>query len=109
MTQSAQTTAGSRALLNNQVTVTWLGHAAFRIVTPGGKTILIDPWLQENPACPAGLKQPQAVDLMLITHGHFDHCGDAVPLGLQFQPKTIGAFEMCLWLEGKGLKGTSPM
>lgn len=57
----------------------WYGHAAFKISTPGGKTILIDPFITGNPATPAALKNLKKignVDLILITHGHGDHIGD---------------------------------
>jgi L-ascorbate metabolism protein UlaG (beta-lactamase superfamily) len=63
--------------------VLWLGQATFRIGTPGGKTIVIDPWLQSNPKTPAEYKKLDAlgkVDLILVTHGHFDHFADAVEL-----------------------------
>src|SRR5215467_13892902 len=63
--------------------LTWYGQSAFRIVTPSGKVLLVDPWLS-NPVFEnakseiAALKQ---VDLILITHGHSDHVGDAVEIG----------------------------
>ncbi|AGW90724.1 MULTISPECIES: metal-dependent hydrolase [Cupriavidus] len=63
--------------------VLWLGQAAIRITTPGGKVIVIDPWLTTNPKTPAGFKQLQAlgkVDLILVTHAHNDHLGDAPAL-----------------------------
>lgn len=63
--------------------VLWLGQAAFRITTPGGKVIVIDPWLKTNPKTPAGFKDLRAlgkVDLVLVTHGHFDHVADAPEL-----------------------------
>ena len=49
--------------------ITWLGHATWRIRTPGGTVVMIDPWLSENPACPAEWHQA-AADLVLVTHGH---------------------------------------
>jgi len=89
--------------------LTWFGHAAFRIITPSGKVILIDPWIQSNPACPELLKKLDRVDTMLVTHGHFDHIADAVALGKQFKPQVVGIFETCAWLESKGVKTTSAM
>jgi L-ascorbate metabolism protein UlaG (beta-lactamase superfamily) len=63
--------------------VLWLGQAAFRITTPGGKVIMIDPWLRTNPKTPAGFKALESVgkiDLILVTHAHFDHFADAPDL-----------------------------
>ena len=65
--------------------LTWLGHAAFRITTPTGNVILVDPWIQTNPMTPEALKKIDRVDTMLITHGHFDHIADAVELGKEVQ------------------------
>ena len=63
--------------------VLWLGQATTRITTPGGKVIVIDPWLQTNPKTPPAFKNLQAlgkVDLILVTHAHFDHFADAPAL-----------------------------
>jgi len=60
--------------------IVWLGQAGFKITTPGGKVIVIDPWLTGNPRAPAAYKQPEAlgkVDVLLVTHGHDDHIKDA--------------------------------
>jgi L-ascorbate metabolism protein UlaG (beta-lactamase superfamily) len=89
--------------------LTWLGHAAFRIETPTGKVILIDPWILTNPMCPEKDKKFERVDTMLVTHGHFDHIADAVELGKKFKPQVVGIFELCAWLESKGVAGTSAM
>lgn len=59
--------------------VKWLGHAAFEIVTEGGKRILIDPWITGNPNSPAPKEAFKGANLILITHNHFDHLGEDVP------------------------------
>lgn len=63
--------------------VKWYGQAAFRITTPGGKVIMIDPFITKNPKTPAAdknLAKVGKVDLILVTHGHGDHIGDTVEL-----------------------------
>ena len=55
--------------------VRWLGHAAFHL-SGGGADVLIDPWLTGNPSCPEAMKKPPQVDLILVSHGHFDHIED---------------------------------
>jgi L-ascorbate metabolism protein UlaG (beta-lactamase superfamily) len=89
--------------------LTWLGHAAFKIETPTGKVILIDPWILSNPMCPEKDKKFDRIDTMLVTHGHFDHIADAVELGKKFKPQVVGIYELCAWLESKGVAGTSAM
>lgn len=96
-------------ILNKEVHLTYLGHATFMAKSAAGKSILIDPWVMSNPACPGPLKELERVDMMLITHGHFDHIGDAVAIGKKHAPKVIGIYEICLWLEKKGVKNTLPM
>jgi L-ascorbate metabolism protein UlaG (beta-lactamase superfamily) len=86
--------------------ITWLGHATFRITTPSGQVILIDPWIQSNPKTPEVLKKLDRVDTILITHGHFDHIADAVDLSQKFKPKIVGMVELCAWLESKGVTNT---
>ncbi len=68
---------------NGKTEVLWLGQAAMRITTPTGKVIVIDPWLTSNPKTPAGFKALESlgkVDLILVTHAHFDHFADAPAL-----------------------------
>src|SRR5437764_34606 len=57
-------------------TLTWLGHASFRLDSPGGKRIYVDPFLNGNPKCPPGETTPERVDAIAVTHGHGDHVGD---------------------------------
>jgi L-ascorbate metabolism protein UlaG (beta-lactamase superfamily) len=90
--------------------VTWLGHGTFKLRTPAGKTLLLDPWVQGNPACPADQKQLGPLDAMLITHGHGDHIGDAVTLARESRPtQVVGVFEIGVWLEKKGVENTVGM
>lgn len=97
-------------LLTRGNKITWLGHATFKITTASGKVLVIDPWVAGNPACPPNLRHFDQLDVMLITHGHSDHMSDAVALGKQFKPQIVGIYEMCLWLESKGLgEFTRPM
>jgi glyoxylase-like metal-dependent hydrolase (beta-lactamase superfamily II) len=65
-----------------EIQITWLGHAAFELVSSGGTDILIDPFLTKNPATPAELKDLAHYhpNFILVTHSHGDHLGDAVEL-----------------------------
>ncbi len=75
------------------VEVTWLGQAAFRIVSPGGKVIVTDPWLRTNPLTPPAFKQLESfgkIDVLLVTHGHFDHIADAPALAQQYNVPVRG-------------------
>lgn len=92
------------------LTATWLGHGTFLLTSPGGRRILVDPWLDSNPACPAALKAPWPLDLILVTHGHFDHVHDAAAAALATGAPVVAIFELCQWLEQrKGVKSTSGM
>jgi L-ascorbate metabolism protein UlaG (beta-lactamase superfamily) len=91
------------------IQLTWLGHATFRIETPEGKTIYIDPWIMGNPMCPAADRNVRKADVLLCTHGHGDHIGDAVEVGIKHNSLAVGIFELCTWLQKKGVKQISPM
>jgi len=93
----------------NGIKLAWLGHATFRIETPAGKTVIVDPWVMGNPACPPKDRDVKKVDVLLCTHGHGDHIGDAVEIANRHNPKVVGIFELCAWLQKKGAQQTSPM
>jgi len=68
-----------------RVALQWYGQSAVRIVSPGGKVILVDPYLTQNPKTPARFRDLKAIgpiDLILVTHAHADHLGDAAALAL---------------------------
>lgn len=79
----AQPSATSVKTDGAKTEVLWLGQSAFRITTPGGKVIVTDPWLRQNPLTPPEYKKLEAlgkVDVLLVTHGHNDHFADAPDL-----------------------------
>jgi len=81
--QAGQQEPSQGGAAKGKVELLWLGQSAFRITTPGGKVIMTDPWLTKNPKTPQQYKDLDSmgkVDLILVTHGHGDHFGDAVEL-----------------------------
>ena len=68
----------------------------------------MDPWTDGNPAYPKGYRI-ERVDTICITHGHFDHVHDAIPLAQRFSPEVVAIFETCDWLQSKGVANTRPM
>ena len=83
--------------LDPETTITWNGHACVEVRTPGGKTIVIDPFYA-NPKSPKTAADVKACDLLLVTHGHGDHFGDALALASRLRPKWPCIHEMSLWL-----------
>jgi len=90
------------------VQLTWLGHSTFRIDTPGGKRLYVDPWLS-NPRFPEGEPEPDRVDVIAITHGHGDHVGEALDLGKRFSPKLVAIYELAAWLESQGFPNATEL
>ncbi|HEY1203558.1 MAG: metal-dependent hydrolase [Bryobacteraceae bacterium] len=88
--------------------ITWLGHGTFQFRLESGEVLLMDPWLEGNPAFPKGHTFDR-VDAILITHGHFDHIHDAVPLAKKFSPQVVAIYETCEWLASKGVANTAAM
>jgi L-ascorbate metabolism protein UlaG (beta-lactamase superfamily) len=83
-------------------TLTWLGHASFRLDTPGGKRVYVDPWL-DNPKCPDSEKDPDRCDVIAVTHGHGDHHGSVVDITKKHGPVPIVAMvELKSFLKDKG-------
>ena len=91
------------------VIITYLGHATFAIVTPGGEQILIDPFLTENPQTPDELKEVGDIDTILITHGHFDHFADVLPIATRTGAIAVANFEIFSYLQSQGVENAMPM
>jgi L-ascorbate metabolism protein UlaG (beta-lactamase superfamily) len=88
--------------------ITWLGHATVQLRLESGEVLILDPWTEGNPSYPKD-HTIDRVDGILISHGHFDHIHDAVPLARKFSPKVVAIFETAEWLRKKGVENTSPM
>jgi L-ascorbate metabolism protein UlaG (beta-lactamase superfamily) len=95
--------------IGDSFSITWLGHATFLVRTTGGKRLLFDPWVTGNPSSPPEAKKLGELDLILVTHGHSDHTGDAVAIGRSSGAQTLAPFELSLWLQKKGLKNVTGM
>ncbi|HLH39253.1 MAG TPA: metal-dependent hydrolase [Bryobacteraceae bacterium] len=90
------------------IEITWLGHGTYQFRLTTGEVILVDPWIDGNPSYPAKFSIDR-LDVMLITHGHFDHVYDAVSLAKKFSPQVVAIFETARWLESKGVKNVIGM
>jgi L-ascorbate metabolism protein UlaG (beta-lactamase superfamily) len=91
------------------LSITWFGHATFLLRSPGGKRILFDPWVTGNPSAPESARKIGALDLILITHGHRDHTGDAVSIGRSSGAHVVAPYETSVWLQKKGLQNVTGM
>ena len=83
--------------------LTWLGHSAFRVESPGGKRIYVDPFLTGNPKTPDAEREPERCDLLLLTHGHGDHLGDTVAIHQRFGCPVVAQVELRGWLTANGV------
>jgi L-ascorbate metabolism protein UlaG (beta-lactamase superfamily) len=83
--------------------LTYLGHSTFLIDTARGKRILVDPWLQSNPRCPTEFHDVRT-DVILITHAHSDHAGDAVSAAERCGGKVVGIYELAEYLGRLGVE-----
>lgn len=84
--------------------LTWLGQAAVKLVSEGGTCLYVDPWITGNPVCPVKLDDIQAADVVAVTHGHFDHFGDALEICRRTGAKLVGSPEIAWYADGKGIR-----
>ena len=89
------------------VKVTWYGHACFQFQVDGSR-LLVDPFLTGNPQAPIS-PDDVAVDVILVSHGHGDHVGDAVAIAKRTGALVIANFEIQNWLAAQGVENTHPM
>jgi L-ascorbate metabolism protein UlaG (beta-lactamase superfamily) len=94
--------------LDRDTRITWYGHSCFEIRTPGGLTLLLDPWFG-NPKSPRPADTLQQCDVLLVTHGHGDHFGDAQQIATRFQPFWPGIHELSLWMGRRLPRGMDSM
>ena len=95
---TAPTASAAPAAAAGQTELLWLGQASFRIKSPGGKIIVVDPWITGGTKTPAPYKTDLAalgnIDLLLVTHAHADHIGDAPALAKMNNTKLYGPADM---------------
>lgn len=82
--------------------VTYAGHSAV-LVEFDNTTVAIDPWLQGNPLCPPSLHNPNKLDIIILTHGHADHAGDAIRLQRATGAKVVATYELAMILIAEGV------
>ena len=89
--------------MKTSVQAQWLGHSAFKLVSPNGITILVDPFLSQNPSTPDEHKQQDDVDYILLTHGHEDHVGDTLEIAENTGCQVVSNVELSGLLKKQGL------
>jgi L-ascorbate metabolism protein UlaG (beta-lactamase superfamily) len=85
--------------------ITWYGHAAFR-VEAAGRAWLFDPFIQGNPKCPVPLEQLPPADVVLVSHGHADHMGDAIELASRWDALLVANVEIAEYCHSRGVPRT---
>ena len=88
---------------------TWLGHATLRVDLATGETIVLDPWLAGNPSCPPSHRRFDRLDLILLTHAHSDHMGDALALAREHEALLISNYDLTSHLAAQGAPKVSGM
>jgi L-ascorbate metabolism protein UlaG (beta-lactamase superfamily) len=96
--------------MQHAITLQFLGHASFKLITPDDKVIFIDPWFAGNPVCPEALKKQERADLILITHGHEDHFDADLPAFVRRTgAQVVAPMAVRSYLNQQGVHNTEPM
>ncbi len=90
-------------------TLTWHGHSAFTLVTDTEHRIMFDPFLDENPSADMGVDDVEDLDFILVSHGHFDHFTDAVPLAKKTGATLLSTVEIIGFAEEQGVEHVHPL
>ena len=93
----------------SKLSITWLGHSTFILRTPGGTRLILDPWIATNPSCPEDAKKVGELNLVLVTHGHFDHTADVVSIARSTNAQVVAPFELSVIFQQRGLKNVVGM
>ncbi|MDZ7690119.1 MAG: metal-dependent hydrolase [Balneolaceae bacterium] len=89
--------------MDQSVKAFWLGHSAFKLESPGGNDIYIDPFLKNNPTTLDDWKEPSKADYILLTHGHEDHVGETIEIAKRTGCEVVSIVELSALLKNKGL------
>ena len=103
LTLLAATAANAPAYAQGPVKMEWLGWSFFRLTSPGGKVILINPFITGNPDAGIKLEDVKRADLILVADGHRDEVGDTVAIAKQTGAKTLSPFELGIWFIKSGI------
>jgi L-ascorbate metabolism protein UlaG (beta-lactamase superfamily) len=85
-------------------TLIFHGHSCFTLVTDEGQRVMIDPWLDDNPASNIKTGDVEALDYILVSHGHSDHFDDCVKLAKKTGATVVSTFELVAFCGSKGVK-----
>jgi L-ascorbate metabolism protein UlaG (beta-lactamase superfamily) len=84
-------------------TITWLGHGSWRMNTPQGTVLYLDPWIRGNPACPISIEQVDRADIVCVTHGHSDHLGNAIEIVKKTNAVLVTLPEVAAYCDRQGI------
>lgn len=89
--------------------ITWLGHATVLIQSAKGTTVLVDPFIENNPKYPKQFALPAKIDYVILTHGHGDHISDAVPVAKNYGATVVAIYELADYVTKQGVEKTIGM